>query len=73
MFKPYVVAMTDRGAKVFPSRIFEDLFAGSAFPWACLVESQDDENLFLMSRPECAWLVKLAQKRGYSAATMQRK
>lgn len=66
MFKIYVVALTRWGGRVFPPEAFEHFPRQG--PWACLIESPDDEKTFAEFRPGYAWLIRSARQRGYSSS-----
>lgn len=54
MFKPYCIALTTNGLRVLPASAFDSL----QWPFAALIKSQDDEEIFKKVWPHWAWVCR---------------
>lgn len=69
MFKPYCVAMTNKGYRVFPAEAFQHFWyirhTSSATSFAALIESSQDEENFMKLCPGLSWCIRSARRHGY--------
>ena len=68
MFKPYCLAMSIYGPRVFPAEAFEAFCEQYRYSsWACYLGSPEEEEIFRQFKPGYAWLIKSARRRGFGS------
>lgn len=69
MFKPYAIIQTSWGYRPFPATAFMHPDYREKNGSQYLLEFAQDEKLFKLMRPDLAWIIVSANKRGFGTST----